>query len=78
MDCLKILSDHPTSLAELTEQQALGVQYSQIRRGPELFAVLAVKGGNLPAEVMDTLANVIGLVLMRWEEAGATTLLEKK
>ena len=60
-DSLKIRGVHPTSLAELAEEQTLGVRYAQIRRGSELFAVLAVKGGNFPAETIDTLANVIGL-----------------
>lgn len=63
-DSLKVTKDHPTSVMELVEEQGLHVRYSQIRTGTEALALLAVKSNYFPIEVIDTLASIIGIVLI--------------
>ena len=62
-DILKSNQDHPTNILELAEEQGLGVRYSQIRTGNESFAVIAIRG-DLPTEAFETLASMIGLLLV--------------
>ncbi|MCI0416531.1 hypothetical protein L0222_27500 [bacterium] len=63
-DSLKVTEDHRTDVIELAEEQALGVRYSTIRAAPGLVAVLAVRSDYLSMEAIDTIASMIGMMLL--------------
>jgi K+-sensing histidine kinase KdpD len=60
---LKSFQDHSTDLMEIADESVMGVKYAQISKGPETLAVLAVKGGSLPYNVLESLAYMIGVQL---------------
>jgi two-component system, OmpR family, sensor histidine kinase KdpD len=56
-------SHHPTDLMELADENMLGVQYMQIKKGMTTQALLVVKSKTLPADALGTIANMIGVRL---------------
>jgi len=67
---LETLQDHPIDVMQLAEENMLGVEYINIFKNRELFALLAVKSKTLPVVVMETLAYSIGIRL--------STIMESK
>jgi hypothetical protein len=63
-DSLKVKLDHPTGVIELAEEQGLGVQYAPIRAASDALAVLVVKSDYLTTEAIDTIASMIGVLLL--------------
>ena len=60
---LEIVQDHSTDLAEMADENVLGVLYLPINQGNAPLALLAVKSATLPAEAAGTLAYLIGVKL---------------
>ena len=63
-DSLRKTHDHRASVLELAEEQTLGVRYSTIRDTEGSIAVLAVRSNYLSMEAIDTIASMIGMVLL--------------
>jgi len=63
-ESLKRPDDHPTTVAELADEFALGVRYAQIRRGSEPLGLLVVKSKNLPLSAIGAIAYMIGMRLI--------------
>jgi K+-sensing histidine kinase KdpD len=63
IDRLQWDEDHPTSLIELIEENALGVRYSKITNGSETSALLVVKSATLSPLIIDSMAVMIGVLL---------------
>ena len=60
---LNSLQDHPSDLMELADENMLGVQYMQIKKGMTTQSLLVVKSKTLPAGTIGTIANMIGVRL---------------
>ena len=55
--------DHKMDLTELSDESNLGVRYFQIKKAERIFAILAVKDGNLTSDSLNAIAYLIGLRL---------------
>lgn len=64
----KSAEEYPTRLLDLVDEAQLGVRFSQIMRGSELVAVLVVKDDTLPATALNTLACMIGALVLHTME----------
>lgn len=62
-DRFKSMEEYPTKLMDLVDEASLGVRYSQILRGTEPVAVLVVKSDDLPANAMNTIACMVGVLV---------------
>ena len=63
-DSLKVTQDHQAGVIELAEEQSLGVRYSMIRGPQGLIAVLVVRSDYLSMDAIDTIASMIGMLLL--------------
>jgi two-component system, OmpR family, sensor histidine kinase KdpD len=61
---LKYVTDHPTNVMELVDENSLGVRYQQINQGTDPVALLAIKTEEFPASALNALAYMIGVRLM--------------
>ncbi len=57
------LPHYPTDLMELADENMLGVQYMQIKKGTATQALLVVKSKTLAAETLGAIASMIGVQL---------------
>lgn len=60
---LAVCQDHRRILADLAEEDMLGVRYVSIMQGEKKLAILAFKGEAFPAEAAGALAGLVGMRL---------------
>lgn len=63
-DSLKETQDHQAGVVELAEEQSLGVRYSMIQGPSGPIAVLVVRSDYLSMDAIDTIASMIGMLLL--------------
>ena len=63
-DSLKVAKDHQAGVIELAEEQSLGVRYSMIQGQWGPIAVLVVRSEYLSMDAIDTIASMIGMLLI--------------
>jgi K+-sensing histidine kinase KdpD len=64
-ESLKTPIDHPTGILELAEEEGLGVRYASIRSADKTIGLLVLRDGYLTREAIQTIASMIGIVLLQ-------------